>query len=269
MNIYQKINQIIEYIENNLEEEIDYKKIAQLMQMNEYTSQITFLILCDISIADYIRKRRLSNAGYDLYTTDETIMNIAVKYQYTNATAFSRAFEKFHGMKPSAVKKNPHGLKVYSRIHLDEDVEIRTNIEYSVIEKDEIILYGKYIKTDNCKIGKDAPLFWKKEQEKYIDKYGEFNYGMTSYTNKLRQYSNKYWVLYDKEINDKDFKKVIIPKSKWIVFRINSQESKEIQKTTDRFYKEFIISSKYKFREIPELEYYHDNITDLMIPIED
>ncbi len=269
MNIYPKINKAIEYIENNLEEKIEYKKIAQLMQMNEYTVQTAFLVLCDISIADYIRKRRLSNAGYDLYSTNESVIDIAIKYQYTSATSFSRAFEKFHGIKPSEVKKSPKGLKVYSRINFDEKEEERTSIEYSVIEKEEIILYGKGIKTDNSKIGKDAPRFWREEQEKYLDKYGEFNYGMTSYTDGSRKYSNKYWVLYDKEINDKEFQKIIIPKSKWIVFRIDSQETEDIQRITDRFYKEFIISAKYKFRELPELEYYHDDVTDLMVPIED
>lgn len=269
MNIYHKLNTVIDYIESNLDEQIEYKKIAQILEMNEYTAQTAFCILADISIADYIRKRRLSNAGYDLYNTNETIMQIAVKYQYTSATSFSRAFEKFHGIKPSTAKQNMQGLKLYSRLYFNEDIEERKSIEYSIETKQKIILYGVGEKTDLYKIKKDAPQIWVDKLEKYQEKYGEFNYGMTSYVDRFGDENCEYWVLYDKKIDDEEFKKVVIPASKWIVFRINSQETEDIQNTTRRFYKEFLPSSKYRLREIPELEYYHDDIVEFMIPIED
>ena len=63
-----------------------------------------FSLLTDVPISEYIRNRRLSNAGFDLYNSNEKIVDIAVKYQYDNATSFSRAFEKFHGIKPSNIK---------------------------------------------------------------------------------------------------------------------------------------------------------------------
>ena len=49
----------------------------------------------------------------------------------------------------------------------------------------------------------------------------------------------------------------------------SNNEAKDIQKTIRRFYAEFIPSSKYKIKELPELEYYHDDITEFLIPIED
>ena len=107
MNIYTSLNEIINYIEQNLENEIDYKKIAQILGTNEYTLKRIFPLLTNISISEYIRNRRLSNAGFDLYKTESKIIDIAVKYQYESATAFSRAFEKFHGIKPSMVKTIP------------------------------------------------------------------------------------------------------------------------------------------------------------------
>ena len=82
MNIYTLLNEAISYIEDNLEDKIDYKKISQILEMNEYSAQNIFYVLCNISVSDYIRKRRLSNAGYDLYNTNETVMDIAIKYQY-------------------------------------------------------------------------------------------------------------------------------------------------------------------------------------------
>lgn len=269
MNIYALLNKAINYIENNLENQIEYKTVANILQMNEYSAQTVFYCLCNISMAEYIRKRRLSSAGYDLYKTEKNVLEIAMKYQYNNSISFSRAFEKFHGIKPSTVKQNPNGLKVYSRLEFDENIKEKNTIEYNIEEREELILYGIGKKTTNAKIGTDAPIFWQEEQKKYIDKYGEFDYGMTSYIDRFESEECEYWVLYNKEIPEKNFKKIVIPSGKWIVMKIKSQNTKDIQEITNKFYEEFVPSTKYEFTELPELEYYHDNITEFMVPIID
>lgn len=269
MNIYKLLNEAVDYIENNLEEKIEYKKVAQIMGMNEYSMQTIFYAMCNISLSDYIRKRRLSNAVYDLYHTNSTVLEIALKYQYNNATSFSRAFEKFYGVKPSKIKKNPNGLKMYSRIKFDEKEEIKQYIEYSIIELEKLELYGVGEKTTVDKINIDAPKFWKLKYKQYGKKYGEFDYGMTSYVDRFNNNNCEYYVLYNKKIKEQELKKIIIPKSKWIKVKIDSQEALDIQSVTNKFYKEFIPSSSYKFRQLPELEHYHDGIVDFLIPIEE
>ena len=77
--------------------------------------------------------------------------------------------------------------------------------------------------------------------------------------------TNAYWVLYDKEITG--LEKVVIPKSKWLLFRINSQEAKDIRDMSQQFYLDFLPSCKYNLSNLPELEYYHDDITDFLVPI--
>ena len=72
--------------------------------------------------------------------------------------------------------------------------------------------------------------------------------------------------MYDKRIED--LEKIIIPKSKWILIRINSRDAQDIQNASEMFYEEFLPSCKYNFRDLPELEYYHDGITDFLIPID-
>ena len=67
MNIYTELNKIIEYIENHLEEKIDYKEISKMIGVNEYTFQKIFSVICNVSISEYIRNRSLSNAGQELY----------------------------------------------------------------------------------------------------------------------------------------------------------------------------------------------------------
>ena len=160
MNIYEKLNKIIEYIESKLEEEIDYKELAKIIGVNEYTFQIIFSVICNVSIAEYIRNRRLSIAGQELYMYDEKVIDIAIKYQYDNPTSFSRAFERFHGIKPSQVRTNPEKLKMYTKIKFNVDYEPNKNVEYKIIEKEKMILYGRHKSTNNENIGKDAPEFY-------------------------------------------------------------------------------------------------------------
>lgn len=268
MNIYKSLNEIIDYVESNLEEKIEYSKLAQMLGVNEYTMQSVFSLLCNISLAEYIRNRRLSNAGYDLLQTNQKIIDIAIKYQYNSATSFSRAFEKFHGIKPSQVKKEPEGLKVFAKIHFDEKQEIaKQNMEYSVVQKEEIVLYGESIKTTEQKISKDAPKHFKEVKNKYGKDYGFPDYGMTTYKDRVENVVNAYWVLYSKKVPG--LKKVVIPKSKWLVFHVPSDSAEEIQEVTNQFYIEFLPSCKYNLKNIPELEYYYDDKTDFMVPIED
>jgi AraC family transcriptional regulator len=263
LNIYKNLNKITEYIDNNLEEEINYDVLAKFLGVNIYTLQRLFTMIAGISLSEYIRKRRLSNAGYDLYEGNLKVIDVALKYQYDNATSFSRAFEKFHGTKPSLVN-NETKLKNFPRIVFNENIDITTELDYEIINLGDMDLYGVSTITNNTEIGKDAPLFFKQIENKYLSKYGEIKYGMITYDIE-REETQKYYCLYDEKINE--FKHISIPKSKWLKFRINSQNPKDIQEISHKFYGEFLPSCKYNLKELPELEYYHDGITDFLVAI--
>lgn len=264
MNIYKCLNEITKYIDDNLENKIDYEVLARIMGVNSYTMQKIFSLITGISLSEYIRKRRLSNAGFDLYSKKIKVIDIALKYQYDNATSFSRAFTKFHSIKPSQVNKISK-LRNFPRITFNDELKLAHELEYKIVKMNELILYGIGIKTNNKSISKSAPKFFKKIQSNNQKKYGEIKFGMITYDNTLRNQCNKYYVLYDRKIEKGE--KIIIPKSKWLVFRINSQNPKDIQEMSHKFYLEFLPSCKYNLKQIPELEYYHDNVTDFLIPI--
>jgi len=263
LNIYKCLNEITKYVDNNLEEEINYEVLAKFLGVNVYTTQRLFTMIAGISLSEYIRKRRLSNAGFDLYEGNLKIIDIAFKYQYDNATSFSRSFKKFHGIKPSLVNKETK-LKNFPRIVFNEDIKLTTELDYEIINLDGMNLYGVSITTNNDEIGTDAPLFFRKTEDKYLNKYSEVKYGMITYDIK-RQEILKYYCLYDKKMEE--FEHIKIPKSKWLRFRINSQNAKDIQDISHKFYGEFLPSVKYNLKELPELEYYHDGITDFLVAI--
>ena len=76
---FDYLNSMIKYIENNLTENIDYKKLAQIVGVSEYSLQRIFIFLTNISLSEYIRKRRLSRAFEELKTTNIKIIDLAIK----------------------------------------------------------------------------------------------------------------------------------------------------------------------------------------------
>lgn len=63
---YDLLNNMIDYIEENLTEDIKYKDLAKIVGVSEYSLQRIFMFLAGISLFEYIRKRRLSKAFEEL-----------------------------------------------------------------------------------------------------------------------------------------------------------------------------------------------------------
>ena len=74
----ERFNDLIEYIEENLLEEISYKKLSQILGVNEYTMHRIFLFVTNYNLAEYIRKSRLSMSSLDLIEGKQRIIDIAI-----------------------------------------------------------------------------------------------------------------------------------------------------------------------------------------------
>ena len=111
MEWIERLNTTIEYIENHLTEKIDYEQLAKIAGCPSYHFQKTFLYMTNISLSEYIRKRRISLAAVDLQTGEDKIIDIALKYGYESPTAFNRAFQAVHGIAPSLVRKKNVQIK--------------------------------------------------------------------------------------------------------------------------------------------------------------
>ncbi|USG67774.1 helix-turn-helix transcriptional regulator [Brevibacillus ruminantium] len=84
--------------------------------LNSFHFQRTFLILTDITVGDYIRRRRLTLAAKELISTDGKIIDLAYKYGYETPEAFAKAFRKPHGVTPSEARKGIGKLQSYNRL---------------------------------------------------------------------------------------------------------------------------------------------------------
>lgn len=118
----------INYIEENLTGDIDEKEIAKLSCCPPDTFNRIFSFIYGITLSEYIRNRRLTLAALELKNSSAKLLDIAIKYGYNSHEAFSRAFQKFHGVTPSAVRNEnasfKHCCKAVEYMHLYGNVII-------------------------------------------------------------------------------------------------------------------------------------------------
>ena len=68
MDWIEGFNIALEYIEDNLDKNIDYKEISRKACCSLFYFSRIFAIMTGTSISDYIRRRRMSLAAIDLLT---------------------------------------------------------------------------------------------------------------------------------------------------------------------------------------------------------
>ena len=76
MEWLKKINNAIDYIENNLDSEISYDEAAQIACCSTYYFQRMFTYITGISLAEYIRRRRMTQAAFELQRTDKRVLEV-------------------------------------------------------------------------------------------------------------------------------------------------------------------------------------------------
>ena len=135
------IQEVIDYIEKNILEQINYKELAENVYLSHYHLQRMFSIVCGYTIGEYIRLRKMSLAGQELLSKNNKVIDIAIKYGYQTNESFSRAFKKFHGILPSKVKVF-NELKYFAKIELNYEFTKGEDMYFKVEERQSITLVG-------------------------------------------------------------------------------------------------------------------------------
>ena len=116
MDLLAGMNAVLRHIENNLTEEIPYDELAKIAGCSVYEFSRLFTFLAGMPVSEYIRRRRLSQAVFDIQNSNDKIIDVALKYQYESPTTFTRAFKEMHGTTPISARKSGVALKTYPPI---------------------------------------------------------------------------------------------------------------------------------------------------------
>ncbi|WP_058300835.1 AraC family transcriptional regulator [Gorillibacterium timonense] len=116
MNAFERMNAVIDYLEANLTGEIDYAKAARIACCPKDQFSRLFSYLTDITLSEYIRRRRLTLSAFELQQGEGAILDLAFKYGYDSHAAFSRAFKEFHGFSPSQARSKSAVFTLFQKV---------------------------------------------------------------------------------------------------------------------------------------------------------
>ncbi len=123
MDWLQRMNRAIDLVENNLEDSLDLDAVAKTAFCSLSHFQRLFSFLGGISLAEYIRNRRLAEAACALKTERMRVTDLALKYGYESPQAFTRAFRAFHGHTPSQMRLSQTRIRCFPRISFQVQVK--------------------------------------------------------------------------------------------------------------------------------------------------
>ncbi|MDT2046543.1 MULTISPECIES: AraC family transcriptional regulator [Bacillaceae] len=142
MDLLKNMNEALDYIEENLTNDINFKEVAKLALCSEYHFKRMFSFLAGITLSEYIRRRRLTLAAFELKNNNMKVIDIAIKYRYNSPDSFTRAFQNLHGLTPSEAKKNGYSLKAYPKMTFQLSIKGGNEMNYRIEEKEAFRIVG-------------------------------------------------------------------------------------------------------------------------------
>lgn len=159
---YNVVRNSVEYIEQNLCENLSLEILADRYAFSPYHYHRIFHYLTGNTVMEYIRKRRLSAAADVLLQTDRNITDIAMQFQYQSHEAFTRAFKRLFGHNPGYCRKKGISVAKFERLgeHALTALEFKGNIdlEVRIEKKDGFRVIGYELDTALSQM--TIPQFW-------------------------------------------------------------------------------------------------------------
>jgi AraC family transcriptional regulator len=296
-----KMNSAIDYIENNLTSEIDFNIVAMKACCSSYNSQRMFSFITDIPLAEYIRRRRLTQAALELQNTDTKVINVAVKYGYDSATSFARAFFSLQGLTPTEAKQAGAKLRAYPKISFQISIKGDVGMDYRIETKEGFDVFGidtVFSLTDAEGFISPAELWQKCNKNGEYDRLGSNAgdlpnfvekdlckvHGVENYR-KTEENTGSYMlcVFVSKNSKTGGYKTVHIPAQTYVELRSKkfsrdgSGSGKEDYETDDfftmlnkmqkRFYSEWLPTAKYEKADAANFEIYGGTLQEAYIEL--
>lgn len=171
----EAVSKAVTFIESHITEDLTVDTVARQVNISPFYFNKGFQILCGYTITEYIRNRRMALAGNELITSPVSVTELAIKYGYDSPDSFTKAFSRFHGHTPMAVRKNRAVIKAFAPLKLTITLKGGYIMEYRIVRKEAftVLNVAKEFTYENAK--QDIPLFW---QEHYAAGRGDVVCGM-------------------------------------------------------------------------------------------
>ncbi|MCR5186321.1 MAG: AraC family transcriptional regulator [Clostridia bacterium] len=253
MNNISRLQDVIDYIEEHLTEKIDYNVLARIMAVSEQSMQRIFIFITDMSLSEYIKRRRFSRAYEELINSNARIIDLAIKYQYESEISFSKAFKSLFNMTPSEAKKNKVDFVQFPVWQFNDRTEYLYKIKH--VEEKEIYAYkSKDAKTKEDLLYRIRELYKElRERNLYNDIYESGMYGVTF---KDENEQETYYVGCEKDLGGGE--KITIEEGTYLVFDCGGDAQSDIAPLITDIYTQFLKSTSIDIDEYFCFELYQD-----------
>lgn len=283
MNMLDRMNMAIEYIEEHITEEIDFSKLAKISCCSSYNFQRMFSFISDVSVVEYVRHRRMTLAALELQEKGAKVINIAMKYGYESPVSFARAFKAIHGITPSEAKKTNISLIAFPKMTFQITIKGVSEMSYRIVKTKKFKVFGlegivstvgddKYFSNEGeiwqenhhkgkyeqlvIDAGDEKPLFYDEMFVKEMCKvHALMNYKKINDT--TYAYMQCSFIAPDSKTDGYTIEE--IPETTWAVFSaplVDWNVGSAMTMLNKRFYTEWLPTSDYEKADAPEFEMY-------------
>ena len=286
---YEILQRSVDFIEAHLLDNITYVDVAKHVNMSPYEFHRTFRFISGITPGSYIRNRRLSLAGQELLYTDIKVTDLAMKYWFDSVDGFTKAFSRFHGITPSAVKTGAKSLAMYNPLSIKVTMEGATPIKYKMAELEKVtfLVIPRSFPVEIIEADDDQSIsdFWGEcIANKKLDLLKSFRakndgrvFGLCS---ELKENATDFVyalaVLVPDDFNfskaPDGFIKWQLGKNRYVVFNCYGKDGNCISKTWETYFQSFLPQSGLQAKTAPDFEIYFDDgdpdlMCELWIPV--
>lgn len=280
MDWVERMNAAIHYIEDHITEDIDYEEAAQIACCSAYHFRRMFPFITDVSLSEYVRRRRLTLAAYELQNSPIKVIDLALKYGYDSPEAFTRAFQQLHGNTPTAARNVGTRLKAYSRISFQISIKGAAEMNYRIEELQGFSIVGVHERVQTSDAFTVVPGLWANAaKEGLLDKLWEiraFNHQMRGILGVCADggHGQNEAFLYilsivSEQLPPEGMVKRDFPEATWAVFEAEGGPE-GIGELWRRLYTEWVPSSGYDLADLPAIECYlppEENKNELWVAV--
>lgn len=269
--VLKRMNDALDYIELHLHDPIDESMLERITGTSVYHFRRMFSFLTGMSLGEYIRNRKLSNATFDLLHDGMSVTETAFKYGYESIDGFSRAFKGWSGINPSEVK-NEHQLRAFPKLSFQLTIQGGMTMDYRIENKEAFKLIGikkripVQFEGESQEIKTLAQSITPEQKEKlhgYADMEpkhivnASFNFDDERMEEK-GSFDHMIGSLTTKELDFDEFDVLEVPALTWAIFSSQGEFPKVMQETWGNIVAEWLPSSDYELVQAPEISFTGD-----------
>ncbi|UOY92437.1 AraC family transcriptional regulator [Ectobacillus sp. JY-23] len=262
-----ELNEVIDYIEEHLTDDLSLEVISAYAGVSDYHFRKIFFYLSGITLSEYIKNRRLSEASLDLLH-GEKVTDVAFKYGYQSMDGFTRAFKKWSGFLPSDVIKTGVS-KSFPKLSFVIAVKGGMNMEFRIESKPAFNLVGvskrvpmqfEGINQEIVKLAQSITEEQRKELHalRNIAPYEIVSASYEADANFLKEegyLTHLIGVLTTQQQVSNQLEKVPVDAHTWAIFPSEGPFPSTLQETMAKVYAEWLPSSNYEVINAPTFSY--------------